>query len=162
MGLAGGRQPPVRCPMSKNPTHPLPRSLLSPPPPFLGGVLGDALAQTTTGLPFDAARNLRLAAFGLVFGGPAGHYWHRALDARVLPASPRSPAAVAGKLALDQLLFAPVATALLFAFLKVAEGTPDLALAFVRENWWRTLQANWSLWPVREGGGEWGKREGGA
>lgn len=34
MGLAGGRQPPDRCPpMSKNPTHPLPRSLLSPPPP---------------------------------------------------------------------------------------------------------------------------------
>lgn len=116
--------------------------------PHTGGVLGDALAQTTTGLPFDAARNLRLASFGLVFGGPAGHVWHRFLDARCFPAAPHSATAVASKLVLDQLLFAPVATALLFAFLKIAEGTPDQAMAFVAANWWRTLKANWVLWPL--------------
>lgn len=124
------------------------RAAAHPRPLASGGILGDALAQTTTGLPFDVARNLRLAAFGLVFGGPAGHAWHRALDARILPRAPTSLAAVAAKLAADQLLFAPVATALLFAFLKVAEGDPAAALPFVAANWWRTLKANWCLWPA--------------
>ena len=143
------------------------RSHLSFSPLFLsptktpGGVLGDLLAQQTTGLPFDAARNLRLATFGLVFGGPAGHLWHRALDARFVagggasggaargfsssPSSPSSsssqPRVVLSKLACDQLLFAPVATALLFVFLKITEGgTPAEAAAFCAENWWRTLK----------------------
>jgi Mpv17 / PMP22 family len=70
------------------------------------------------------------------------------LDARVFPAAPHSPAAVLSKLAVDQLLFAPFATALLFAFLKVAEGVPEAAFSFVAENWWRTLKANWMLWPA--------------
>lgn len=120
---------------------------------FVGGVLGDLLAQQTTGLPFDAARNLRLATFGLVFGGPAGHLWHRALDARFVAPAVRGSASqfrvVFSKLACDQLLFAPLATALLFVFLKVTEGgTPVEAAAFCAENWWRTLKANWMLWPA--------------
>ena len=124
-----------------------------------GGVLGDLLAQQTTGLPFDAARNLRLATFGLVFGGPAGHLWHRALDACFVAGgsaagggakgrgggfaalSASQPRVVLSKLACDQLLFAPVATALLFVFLKITEGgTPAEAAAFCAENWWRTLK----------------------
>ena len=123
----------------------LPDSLSLSLLPSTGGVLGDLLAQQTTGLPFDAARNLRLATFGLVFGGPAGHLWHRALDARFVAPAVRGSASqfrvVFSKLACDQLLFAPLATALLFVFLKVTEGgTPVEAAAFCAENWWRTLK----------------------
>ena len=110
--------------------------------------MGDLLAQQTTGLPFDVARNLRLATFGLVFGGPAGHLWHRALDSvfavadggRGRAVGKTNARAVLSKLACDQLLFAPLATALLFVFLKVAEGNPAEAVAFCAENWWRTLK----------------------
>jgi hypothetical protein len=50
---------------------------------------------------------------------------------------------VLSKLACDQLLFAPVATALLFVFLKITEGgTPVEAAAFCAENWWRTLKVS--------------------
>lgn len=107
----------------------------------------------------------RLASFGLLFGGPAGHAWHRALDSVVVfkgpagrssspPSSASSssslsnPRVVLTKLAADQLLFAPLATALLFIFLKVAEGNPGEAAAFCADNWWRTLKANWLLWPA--------------
>ena len=107
-------------------------------------------------MPFDAARNLRLATFGLVFGGPAGHFWHRTLDSYfggsvtggrggrgrgAFSSSSSQPRVVLSKLACDQLLFAPVATALLFVFLKITEGgTPAEAMAFCAENWWRTLK----------------------
>lgn len=126
-------------------SQPLPLFRFPPPLP-IGGVLGDLLAQQTTGLPFDVARNLRLATFGLVFGGPAGHLWHRALDATFVAgrgsgSGASQPRVVLSKLACDQLLFAPVATALLFVFLKITEGgTLVEALAFCAENWWRTLK----------------------
>eukprot|EP00884_Botryococcus_braunii_P009703 jgi/Botrbrau1/18734/Bobra.0386s0057.1 len=65
---------------------------------FVGSVLGDALAQYATDLPFDAARNLRLSIYGLLVGGPSGHYWHAFLDARIMPKRPQSLTAVFGEI----------------------------------------------------------------
>ncbi len=50
--------------------------------------------------------------------------WHKFLDSTVLPAAPKSTAAVLSKLAADQLLFAPLANVALFAFIECAKGTP--------------------------------------
>jgi hypothetical protein len=50
--------------------------------------------------------------------------WHKFLDSAVLPAAPKSTAAVLSKLAADQLLFAPLANVALFAFIECAKGTP--------------------------------------
>lgn len=97
-----------------------------------GSVLGDALAQYATDLPFDAARNLRLSIYGLLVGGPSGHYWHAFLDSRIMPKRPQSPTAVLAKLAADQLLFAPISTAIFLAYLKAAEGYPSEVLPFLQ------------------------------
>ena len=47
---------------------------------WFGACLGDLLAQSCAGGPFDLARNVRLGLFALCAGGPMGHYWHRFLD----------------------------------------------------------------------------------
>jgi hypothetical protein len=53
-----------------------------------------------------------------------GHYWYEVLEALVMPGSPTAPAAVASKVALDQLLQTPFGMALFFATMKVLEGKP--------------------------------------
>ncbi|KAK9827625.1 hypothetical protein WJX81_000286 [Elliptochloris bilobata] len=115
---------------------------------FVGGMLGDGLAQIVSGEPFDLARNMRMASYGLLIGGPSGHVWHRFLDAAVLPHAPKSTRAVLAKLAADQLAFAPLANLALFAFIECAKGTPQHTLFVVQEKLWPTLQANWALWPL--------------
>ncbi len=50
--------------------------LVSPLSPA-GAVIGDSLAQWFTGLPYDILRNLRMSVYGLIIGGPSGHYWHQ-------------------------------------------------------------------------------------
>jgi hypothetical protein len=53
-----------------------------------------------------------------------GHYWYEVLEALVMPASPTAPAAVAAKVALDQLLQTPLGMALFFSVMKLLEGSP--------------------------------------
>ena len=57
-------------------------------------------------------------------------------------------ATVAAKLAFDQLFFAPLSTALLFIFLKCAEGAPEAAFAFLQTHFLSTLLKNYAIWPV--------------
>ncbi len=42
-----------------------------------GAVIGDSMAQWFTGGAFDFMRNIRMSVYGLVVGGPSGHYWHQ-------------------------------------------------------------------------------------
>ncbi|GAB0493023.1 hypothetical protein MMPV_004295 [Pyropia vietnamensis] len=111
--------------------------------------LGDALAQVLTGTPMDSLdlqRVFRFTAFGLVLQGPAGHAWYDILE-RVI----RLPgmAGIAGKVAADQFLFAPVFTSIFFGYLCVTEGGQ---LGDVREavasKLPSTLIASWKVWPL--------------
>ena len=100
--------------------------------PCAGGMLGDGLAQLASGEPFDVARNMRMASYGLLIGGPSGHMWHKFLDATVMPHAPKSTRAVLGKLAADQLAFAPLANVALFAFIECSKGTPHQTLFVIQ------------------------------
>lgn len=97
-----------------------------------GGMLGDGLAQLASGEPFDVARNMRMASYGLLIGGPSGHMWHKFLDATVMPHAPKSTRAVLSKLAADQLAFAPLANVALFAFIECTKGTPHQTLFVIQ------------------------------
>ncbi|KAK1857702.1 hypothetical protein I4F81_000317 [Pyropia yezoensis] len=111
--------------------------------------LGDTLAQMLTGTPLgnlDLPRLFRFAAFGLVLQGPVGHAWYNLLERVVrLP----GVAGIAGKVAADQLLFAPVFTSIFFGYLCVTEGGQ---LGDVREavtsKLPSTLIASWKVWPL--------------
>lgn len=97
-----------------------------------GGMLGDGLAQLASGEPFDVARNMRMASYGLLIGGPSGHMWHKFLDATLMPHAPKSTRAVLSKLAADQLAFAPLANVALFAFIECTKGTPHQTLFVIQ------------------------------
>jgi protein Mpv17 len=50
------------------------------------------------------------------------------------------------RVALDQLVFAPVGIAVFFSTMAVLEGgDPKKKL---HESWWTALRANWNIWPA--------------
>lgn len=94
----------------------------------------------------DIARLARFALFGLLFTGPAGHFWNVALENLVQLPGVRG---VLTKVAFDQVFFSPIATAIFFAVMKVAEGynlqdTRD----FLKNNLGGTIVSSWRLWPL--------------
>jgi protein Mpv17 len=56
--------------------------------------------------------------------GCLGHFYYGALDRGVLQHAPKSARSVVAKVAVDQLLFAPVCTAAFYAYKCAAEGRP--------------------------------------
>jgi hypothetical protein len=69
----------------------------------------------------------------------------------VLPSDPTSPLAVFSKVALDQVLMAPLMTSLFFGAMAVLEGSarsPRAVADGVRAKLKPTLLANWTVWPL--------------
>lgn len=81
-------------------------------------------SSSVTGFRFDAMRAGRLCLYSAMVGTPMGHWWYGLLESAVMPATPLAPAAVAAKVALDQLVQTPFGMALFFATMKVLEGKP--------------------------------------
>ncbi|CAL8460547.1 g76 [Coccomyxa elongata] len=115
---------------------------------FFGAVIGDTLAQWFTGASYDVARNMRMSLYGLIVGGPSGHYWHKFLEANIMPKRPTSRAAIVLKLLVDQLVFAPISTIMLFIALESMKGTPEQIPIIIQEKLWSTMKANWVVWPL--------------
>ena len=83
---------------------------------------------TADGLCGCCRRSLRLGAYGLSIDGPIGHLWYKLLDKYVYPKDPQCTAAVLLKTAADQVVWAPVMTCVYFAFLRLAEGHPEMIM----------------------------------
>lgn len=114
----------------------------------LGLALGDVLASALTGAAAIMTKTLHMAAFGLLFQGPALHFLHKTLDSNILPSKPTSPPAVACKMAIDQLVFAPISTSIFLitmelATFNLAGVVPTLSTRLVP-----TLLASYTLWPL--------------
>lgn len=62
--------------------------------------------------------------------------------------NPKGTAAVAIKTSADQLIWAPVMTAVFFAFLKLLEGTPELIVPTLQTKVIPTVAANYVIWPA--------------
>jgi Mpv17 / PMP22 family len=60
----------------------------------------------------------------------------------------KGTAAVATKTAADQLIWAPIMTCAFFAFLKVLEGHPELAIPTCQAKVLQTVAANYVIWPA--------------
>ena len=119
-------------------------------------------------LRFDPRRTLANGVFGLAFYGPVSSAWYAALDANVLPDAPSSAVAVAAKTALDQIVWAPVLVASLFAWDLVRAGEPLAPSTETRDgdaaehllipsdglpgklarDLLPALLVNWSFWPL--------------
>lgn len=77
------------------------------------------------GFQFDAMRAGRLCLYSAAIGTPMCHAWYNLLESAVMPNIPLAPAAVAAKVALDQLVQTPFGMAIFFSVMKLLEGKPD-------------------------------------
>lgn len=116
---------------------------------LIGFFLGDLVAQKflgDEGAAFNWARIARMSAFGFLIHGPAGHYFYSFLDRLIVGTSPLK---VASKVAIDQILWAPVFTALFFSFLGFAEGKSlDDVIEKIKRDTWIAVTTSWKFWPL--------------
>jgi peroxisomal membrane protein 2 len=104
-------------------------------------------SHTGNFLMIDWWRFARFAALGFFLQSPITHYYYLVLDDKLPPTPSPWTATTFIKLAIDQLLFAPIFTVLVFLFLGLLEGDSlmqidqRLQLQFVT-----TIIANWKLW----------------
>lgn len=98
---------------------------------------------------YDPLRTARASFYGgLVFSPIVTKWWYPFLQSVKSPAGP-IPTAIR-RVALDQLVFAPVAgVPLYFSVMTLLEGgsTADVQ-AKLANNYWPTMLANWYVWPA--------------
>lgn len=114
----------------------------------VGFALGDILAQCFLGgdAAFDWARFARVASFGFVLHGTTGHVWYGKLD-QLLPGTEAWKVAV--KVAADQVLWAPIFTAMYFSYLGLAEGrSMEYIQAKIQNDTMAGVTASWKVWPI--------------
>eukprot|EP00871_Galdieria_phlegrea_P004594 jgi/Galph1/5135/GphlegSOOS_G3736.1 len=116
---------------------------------FIGFSIGDILAQkflSPVGSEFQMDRLLRMALFGLLIHGPTGHIFYSNLD-KLIPGTEAWK--VASKVAIDQLLWAPIFAVIFFGFLGISEGQSFQQIkAKIRQDWKTALLASWKVWPL--------------
>ena len=111
----------------------------------IGGV-GDLTCQVLveTREDIDMRRLCVFSALGGILIGPALHRWYTFLH-RNVPGE--GLAAVAPRLLLDQLCFAPLFIPTFMVALGLLEGHPlHKALHKAERQWWSAVVANWQLW----------------
>ncbi|KAJ2035556.1 hypothetical protein IW146_005561 [Coemansia sp. RSA 922] len=123
----------------------------------LGGV-GDLLAQaiehhnTKDGSRFkwNTARTLRFVTWGALCA-PVFHKWYMFINTRIPLATKGRPFALslAKRVAMDQLLFAPLGIAGFFIGMNFMEGRNwESARIRLREYYLPTMAANYAVWPA--------------
>jgi peroxisomal membrane protein 2 len=108
--------------------------------------IGDVIAQQLTKRPEDpyrADRTLKFTALGFIVIGPLLHTWYNLLARTV---TWKGPSAVAAKVALDRLFFAPVMIGAVFGATLAMDGKAHLLRRKLEADWWPTVLANWTVW----------------
>jgi hypothetical protein len=128
-----------------SPVSPVPATTSSPsaspsfPPPSLPSFVSS----------YDVPRSLRSGLFGALAVGPIFHVWFRRLDIW-FPGSAWKP--VSKKLALDQLVMAPLFTSFYFVAMGgMEQRSSDEIARKVSQALWPTLLANWAIFPLAQG-----------
>lgn len=108
-------------------------------------VLVPKLTDTPTA-PYDYERTARQALFGGVFMSTVGGQFYGGIE-KLMPGTSMGNAV--GKVAADQILFAPVLLSSLFYSMARMEGeTHEVGAERVTGNLFGALQANWTVWPA--------------
>lgn len=104
-----------------------------------------ATNQAVTSL--DLWRISSYTLMGLLLQAPVTHYYYLLLDSKLPPTPSPWTATTFLKLAIDQLIFAPSFTVLVFFFLGFCEGdSVGQICQHLQETFLTTMIANWKLW----------------
>jgi len=99
----------------------------------------------------DFSRVTRMAAWGLLIGGPSSHWFYNAVE-RVVPPAWTGAKCIAAKVFIDQALYTPPLTLAFFTFQNFFSSpsySPALfaeSLSSGGEKLWPTLKVNWVYW----------------
>ncbi|KAA8912319.1 hypothetical protein FN846DRAFT_903664 [Sphaerosporella brunnea] len=132
------------------------QKLLTKRPIFGGAVtsaalfgLGDVISQQgieRKGIKdHNFAATARMTIYGGCVFGPAAVGWYKVLEKFVV-FKKHSNLQTAARVALDQLVFAPIGIGAFFSAMTVMEGG-DVKHK-LDNNWWNALKANWNIWPA--------------
>jgi hypothetical protein len=108
--------------------------------------LGDVLAQLWLGDESQSFQWKRLGIFtllGMVWIGPALHLWYGAL-AKLFTGV--GTVTAVSKLAMDQLLFAPVFIGSIISLIMLLEGHGDDVPSKLKSDLFTIVKSNWALW----------------
>jgi hypothetical protein len=75
--------------------------------------------------------------------------WYSWLDGIVYPHDPTCWQAVASKVAMDQLVYAPFMTSLFFSGMSITDGQGVKGVVeSLKTKLWPTILASWAVWPI--------------
>jgi hypothetical protein len=104
---------------------------------------------------YDYARTLRAAFYGSFIFSFIGDKWYRILSTVKFPGAALKNQKLntlrntIARTAVDQLGWAPVGIPLYFTVMSQLEGKSYKETKIkLEENWWPTLKANWTVWPL--------------
>ncbi|CAE7227369.1 mpv17 [Symbiodinium sp. KB8] len=111
-------------------------------------MLGDAGCQLLfEDEGFSVRRQLELGAMGFLLRGPALHAWYGFLSRAV---TGTGALAVAKRILLDQLVFAPIIVSCILSFLAVAQGQAGDIPRRMQEQVPGAVLNNWKVWPAAQ------------
>ena len=113
-------------------------------------VLAQLLTRCGPGAALDLRKALKMAAFGLLWGGPSIHYWQRFMEEVAFRGARPGFGTVLVKTVLDQATYGPVQNLAFMSFITLAvEGKSLAALRrLVHENFWGVQLNGWKVWPL--------------
>lgn len=117
---------------------------------FVGLIISDCIAQASdsSGAAYDLLRTARMATFGILWHGAAGHFWYKLLDQVILPNKPKSAWTIVCKTVADQAIWSPVNTVIFYASLAAMEGHAYRIPTILDEKLLSTVIAGYALWPL--------------
>lgn len=100
---------------------------------------------------YDFPRTIRAIIYGSLIFSFIGDKWYKILNYKVkfsnLPKTHWQNKVL--RVAVDQLLFAPISLPFYFGCMTTMEGHPWwMAKVKIKEQWWDTLKTNWRVWPL--------------
>ena len=103
---------------------------------------GDDLL-TVEDTELDLWRVLKFTSIGTLFVGPVLHHWYGFLARKFIGASLFS---TIQRVALDQLVFAPLFIPAFFSIILILDGKPELIVDKLKADWASTMLTNYSVW----------------
>lgn len=100
-------------------------------------------ALTEKDMELDLWRVLKFTSIGAFFVGPTLHFWYGFLARNFVGSSLFS---TIQRLAMDQLVFAPMFIPAFFSIILILDGKPEMIVDKLRADWASTMITNYSVW----------------
>jgi len=98
-------------------------------------------------LHHDFARSAQIGTIGFLYSAPLSHFWYQIMERTVTTRV--TTLALASKIAMDAVLFTPIAIGGYFVFRTFLEGKGLSGVQWKLENKWASaVQASWYFWPA--------------